>query len=159
MQSEHVKRWLAVAQKADKVGDTAGGEETTTETAEGIPETTAAQEGTEKWTRVLDLFQAAFREGKLAEEATWQALVLIPKGKKNYQGIGLVEVMWKVVAAILNRRYTASITYHDFLHGFQAVRGTGTAPLRDQAVTTACVLEGGGTVRDFLVPTQGVQRL
>ena len=40
-----------------------------------------------------------------------------------------MEVMWKVVAAILNRRFTASITYHDFLHGFRAGRGTGTATL------------------------------
>ena len=37
--------------------------------------------------------------------------------------------MWKVVAAILNRRFTASITYHDFLHGFGSGRGTGTATL------------------------------
>ena len=52
----------------------------------------------------------------MAEEATWQAVVLIPKGKKDYQGIGLVEVMWKVVAAIINLRFTSSITYHDALH-------------------------------------------
>ena len=63
------------------------------------------------------------------EEATWQAVVLIPKGKKDCRGIGLVEVMWKVVADILNRRFTASITYHDFLHGFREGRGTGTATL------------------------------
>ena len=56
-------------------------------------------------------------------------MVLIPKGKKDYRGISLVEVMWKVVAAILNRRLTSSITYHDFLHGFRAGRGTGTATL------------------------------
>ena len=56
-------------------------------------------------------------------------MVLIHKGKKDYRGIGLVEVMWKVVAAILNRRLTSSITYHDFLHGFWAGRGTGTATL------------------------------
>ena len=37
--------------------------------------------------------------------------------------------MWKVVAEILNRRLTASITFHDFLHGFWAGRGTGTATL------------------------------
>ena len=47
----------------------------------------------------------------------------------RYQGIGLVEVMWKAVAAILNRRLMASITFHDFLHGFRAGRGTGTATL------------------------------
>ena len=75
----------------------------------------------------MDLVQTAFRYGDLAEEATWQAVVLIPKGRKEYRGIGLVEVMWKVVAAILNRRFTASITYHDFLHGFRAVRGTGAS--------------------------------
>ena len=40
----------------------------------------------------------------------WQAVVLIPKGEKDYRGIGIVEVMWKVVAEILNHWLTASIT-------------------------------------------------
>ena len=79
--------------------------------------------------RVVELVHTTFRDGDLAKEATWQAVVLIPKGKKEYRGIGLVEVMWKVVAAILNRRVTSSITYHDALHGFRAGRGTGTATL------------------------------
>ena len=76
------------------------------------------------------MVHTAFRDGDLVEEATWQAVVLIPKGKKDYQGIGLVEVMWKVVAAVLNRRFTSSITYHNVLHGFRAGRGTGTATLK-----------------------------
>ena len=38
-------------------------------------------------------------------------------------------VMWKVVAVILNRRFTSSITFHDVLHGSRAGRGTGTATL------------------------------
>ena len=54
-----------------------------------------------------------FREGILTEEVTWQAVVLIPKGGKDYWGIGLVEVMWKVVAEILNRRLIASIAFHN----------------------------------------------
>ena len=41
-----------------------------------------------------------------------------------------MEVMWKVVAAILHRQFTTTITYHDFLHGFRAGRGTGTATLK-----------------------------
>ena len=57
-------------------------------------------------------------------------MVLIPKGKKEYRSIGLVEVMWKVVTAILNLRLTASITFHDFLHGFQEGHGTGTVTLK-----------------------------
>ena len=61
----------------------------------------------------MELVQTAFRDGDLAEEATWQAVFLIPKEKKDYRGIGLVEVMWKVVATILNRRFTASITNHE----------------------------------------------
>ena len=77
----------------------------------------------------MDLVQTAFRDGDLAEEATWQAIFLIPKVNKDYRGINLVEVMWKVVAAIINRRFTASITYHDFLHGFRAGRGTDTVTL------------------------------
>ena len=77
----------------------------------------------------MELIQTAFRDGDLAEEATWQAVVLIPKGKGDYRGIGLVEVLWKVVAVILNRRLTSSNTFHDELHGFWAGRGTGTATL------------------------------
>ena len=40
-----------------------------------------------------------------------------------------MEVIWKVVAVILNRCFTSSITFHDVLHGLQAGRGTGTATL------------------------------
>ena len=40
-----------------------------------------------------------------------------------------MELMWKAVAVILNHRFTASITYHDSLHGFRAGRGMGTATL------------------------------
>ena len=56
-------------------------------------------------------------------------MVLIQKWGGEYCGIGLVEVMWKMVAVILNRRFIASITYHSSLHGFRAVCGTGTATL------------------------------
>ena len=93
--------------------------------------TTAAHSETEadNWIMVVDLFQLTFQEEKLVEEATCQAVVLIPKGKTDYRVIGLVEVMWKVVAAILNRRLAASITFHDFLHSFRLVHSTGTATL------------------------------
>ena len=75
------------------------------------------------------MVQMDFWDGVLAEEAMWQAVVLIPKGKKDYRVIGLVEVVWKVVATILNCHFTSSITYHDSLHGFRTGRGTGTATL------------------------------
>ena len=60
MWAEHVKRWLAAAQKAEKERDTTEGEEAATATTTGSPETTAAQEGAENWTRVVKIVHAAF---------------------------------------------------------------------------------------------------
>ena len=70
-----------------------------------------------------------FRDGVIAEESTWKSVVLILKGGGNHHGIGLLEVVCKAVAVVLNCRFAASITYHDSLHGFREVRGTGTATL------------------------------
>ena len=56
-------------------------------------------------------------------------MVLIPNGGVDYRGIGLVEVMWKLVTVILNIHLKASITFYDFLHGFLAGRRTGIATL------------------------------
>ena len=67
-------------------------------------------------------------------------MVLITKGKKDYRGIGLVDVMWKVVVAILNRQFTASITYHDLLHGFRVGHGTGTATLKSKLLQQLAAL-------------------
>ena len=77
----------------------------------------------------MDLVQTEFGEVWLAEDNTFQAVVLVPKGENYYHGIFLMEVIWKVVAAILNFRLAASITFHGFLHIFWEGRGTGTATL------------------------------
>ena len=50
--------------------------------------------------------------------------------------------MRKVVAAILNRQLTASIIYHDFLHGFWAGHGTGTANLEAKLLQQLAALRG-----------------
>ena len=76
MRAEDLKGWLAAARRDEKErearikdgGDREGEQETQTE-AEG------------HWGRVVEIVQTAFWEGELAEEATWQAVVLIPKGK------------------------------------------------------------------------------
>ena len=78
--TEHLKGWLAAAKRrglAEK---------------KGKEKSEAEEEGGELWGKVVEMTQTAFREGKLAEEATWQTLVLIPKGKGEFRGIGLVEV-------------------------------------------------------------------
>ena len=70
-----------------------------------------------------------FRDGLLVLEVTWQVVALIPKGGGNYRGICLMEVVWKEVTVILNHRFTASITYHDYLHSFQVGFSIGTVTL------------------------------
>ena len=122
MRVEHLERWLVATRKSVKE-EKAAGEETME-----VKESTEPMEAS-NWERVVDMVQTTFREGRLAKEATWKAVALIPKVKRNYRGIGLLEVMWKVVAFILNRCFTSSTIYHNALHGFRAGRGTGTATL------------------------------
>ena len=58
-------------------------------------------------------------------------VILIPKGQNvDLRGIGLVEVIWKTMYSILNRRLMAAITFHDVLHGLWEGRGTGNATLK-----------------------------
>ena len=52
--------------------------ETETEEIEETEETETTE--ISQWKKVLDLVLAAFQEGRLAEEATWQEVVLISKG-------------------------------------------------------------------------------
>ena len=81
---------------------------------------------------MVELVQLEFQDGFIAEEAAWKAVVLIPKGGGGYHGIGLVEVIWKAVAVILNCHFTAAISYHKPLHGFQVGRGRGPPPSRSR---------------------------
>ena len=80
------------------------------------------------------MIQAAFHEGHLTEECTWNTVVLILKGNGYFQGIGLVEVLWKTVMGIMNFHLTAATQFHDTLHGFHTRRGTRTASLESNLI-------------------------
>jgi hypothetical protein len=54
-------------------------------------------------------------------------VVLLPKSDGGHRGIGLLEVIWKVLMSAIDVRMKTTITFHDALHGFRAKRGTGTA--------------------------------
>ena len=70
--------------------------------------------------------QEAFWEGSLAKSCAWWTVIIIPKSYvKDFQGIRLVEFLWKATTGILNRRLTMAIKHHDSLHGFKTGRGTG----------------------------------
>ena len=47
----------------------------------------------------------------------------------GHRGIGPMELVWKVCAAVLNYRLKRSVILHDALHGFWEGRGMGTGTL------------------------------
>ena len=75
------------------------------------------------------LVQVTFGDRNVPEELAWATIILIMKGKGEYQGIGLVEVLWKVRSVVVNCHLKNSVMLHDTLHGFREGWGTGTANL------------------------------
>ena len=65
----------------------------------------------------------------MAEDATWQVVVLIPKGGGKFCGIRLKEVICNNLVVILNQRLGYFIVLHDMLHGFRAGCDVGTTSL------------------------------
>ena len=50
-------------------------------------------------------------------------MVLFTKGNADTKGIGLLEVILKVVEAVINTQIKSVVQFHNVLHGFCAVRG------------------------------------
>ena len=76
---------------------------------------------------MVSVVHVAFQEGYIPEALMWKTMLLIPKGSREYRGIGLVENILKVCTTIINIRFRSSIVLHDGLHNFIQGRGTGTA--------------------------------
>ena len=55
--------------------------------------------------------------------------MLITKCNGGFLEVRLVEVLWKNVSGILNRRLMMVIVYHDTLYGFYSGRETGNTSL------------------------------
>jgi hypothetical protein len=53
----------------------------------------------DNWHMFLMLLQAVWDHGDIPPQLQWVIVVLIPKGGDNYEGIGLLEPMWKVLRA------------------------------------------------------------
>ena len=62
-------------------------------------------------------------------------VVLISKGdRREFRGIGLVEVLWKTTTGIINQKLALAIGNHDTLHGIWSGRGTGTTTLEAKLI-------------------------
>jgi len=80
------------------------------------------------WLKVLEVVRLAFVEGEIPRKFSEGILVLIPKSSPGeYRGIALLEIIYKLLSSIINRRLCEKVKLDDALHGFRAKRGTGTA--------------------------------
>ena len=68
MRADHLKGWLAASKRGKLAAE------------KGEEKSEGEEEGEEHWENLVDLVQTAFWEGDMAEEATWQAVVMILKG-------------------------------------------------------------------------------
>jgi hypothetical protein len=81
-----------------------------------------------EWEKVLKLVKMAFTGVDIPSSFCNGILVLIPKTVPGeYRGIALLEVIYKLISSIINRRLVSGIQWHDAIHGFRTGRGTGTA--------------------------------
>ena len=78
------------------------------------------------WRLFVRLVQTIWRTGEIPRQLCWIIVVLLPKKDGGYRGIGLLEPIWKVIEAIMDRRLNV-IPLHDCLRGYLAKRGTRTA--------------------------------
>ena len=78
------------------------------------------------WDKVVNLTQTYFWVQRVPTQKLWSTVVLLSKGNDNYQGIGLLEMSWKVIKSIINQWIASKVKFHNALHGFQANRGTDT---------------------------------
>ena len=73
----------------------------------------------------------------------WTFLVLIPKDITNTWVIGLLETLWKVIAALIDTCLRASLQFHDIFHRFQSGRGTGMAIMELNLVQELAIVDHG----------------
>jgi hypothetical protein len=72
--------------------------------------------------------------GEFPAKMVWSLVVLLPKDSGGVHGIGLVEVIWKIISSVINQRLLNSVTFHNSLHGCLPCRGTDTAIIEAKLV-------------------------
>ena len=99
-------------------------------------------EGTgDTWRLLLKLICHIWDTGDIPRQMLLTIVVLIPKGNSgDYRGIGLLEVVWKLIKRVLDERMSA-IEVHDSLHGFRAKRGCGTGIMEAKLVQQLTFVE------------------
>ena len=106
--------------------------------------------GSQSWLDFVRVVQECFTTGEIPKAMCFSTLVLIPKADGSLQGIGLLEVAWKVVSGIVQQRLQASIEFEDSLHGFQPKPSVRTAMLVHKLITEWSLHRGQMLFQVFL---------
>ena len=81
---------------------------------------------------VATIINAALRGVEHVTSCACQTVVVIPKGGgTDFRGIGRVEVLWKAITGIINRRILSYIQFHDTIHLLCTERRTRTINLTE----------------------------
>ena len=81
-----------------------------------------------KWDKLMILIRKCIIDGDVPEAFTLGILVLIPKNDAgDVRGIGLLDVIHKLISTIINKRLSDAIEFCDSVHGFRKKRGGFTA--------------------------------
>ena len=111
MKVEHLKLWMENA-KASAKGEQCN------------PAMVAA------WKKVQEIIEIVFQGKEPPKVFAFGILTLIPKADPTQmRGIALLEVIYKLIAAIINNRMVDAISFHKAIHGFRVGRSTMTATM------------------------------
>jgi len=105
------------------------------------------------WDTLVQLMQHMWSTGQLSTELTWSIQVLSPKPNGGARGIGLLEVVWKLMEAINDTRVKEVIEFHDCLHGFHSgrgPRGTDTAVIEAKLIQQLAAIAGEALFECFI---------
>ena len=129
MSADHLKAWL--------------------ELATDPPEKTAVRD-CKAWEALCEFVRHIYATGEMPVELSWATMILLPKGDGQYRGIGLLEIIWKLISKIIDRRIKAHVEFHDALHGFRAKRGCGTATIEAKLLQQLATIEQSALFKIFL---------
>ena len=101
-----------------------------------IDEETQYRLGNHSWALLVNLIQDIFSSEEIPGKMRWETLVLIPKDKEKYRGIGFLDLVWKLIISIINHRIVEKIEFHKSFHGFRENQGTGKAILEDNIMVS-----------------------
>jgi hypothetical protein len=106
-------------------------------------------EAGDNWIKFTLVVRAIWDHGKIPPQLLWVIIILIPKGGGDYQGIGLLEPMWKVCERVMDLLLNA-FDLHNLLSGCRDKRGIGTARIKAKLAQQLAHLEQAPFYRVFL---------